>query len=716
MAETEVKVTVYRRGFIIDTITRPLRQLNGKPAVKYKRQLHDLVGGNAIHLDGPPPQAPAPPQVSKVVAKHPPPRSGWDPLQKAVIETRPEARLLVDAGPGTGKTAVACARVARLITQYDIQPTRIWLISFTRTAVREIRDRIAKALGDQEAAYAVRMATMDSHAWAIHSGFDEMAKIAGSYEKNIEDVLKLFRENDQVVEYLESVEHLIVDETQDVVGIRATLLTELVSRLSKSCGVTVFADEAQAIYGFADEDEGESGRDRQPPITEQLRKGGFGFEDRSLQQVFRTDSPNLLSLFTATRAKVLTPAPNPASKLEDIRKEVEALAHGEVPRIEEQGLEKAEDVLVLYRRRAEVLMASSFLNAQGVRHRIRMSGMPICIPPWVGACLGEHEGSTLTRTGFLALWKQRVVGTPCETLTADEAWEFLYRHAGKRENVVEMQRLRVVLARSQPPADFCSSELGTQGPIVGTIHASKGRESGTVHLMIPRGSAGKDTDCDAEARVVFVGATRARTRLMVGQSIRHYSTKLESSRIYSHKEGTATAQVEIGCDGDVSAQSAASISLYDTADEVRAVQERLLHLTTFPLKARAFCDREADFTYMLRTEEGGEFLGALTGHVNAELFNVAQVICSKSRGRRRPPSEIWHLHVVGVRTAVFPPNSPDAERMHAPWSTSGIVLVPVILGYMKLPFPYYWGRESHGHGQEDHPRAPRARSGGSTRR
>jgi superfamily I DNA/RNA helicase len=39
----------------------------------------------------------------------------WDKSQREVIDTPPEDRLLVGAGPGTGKTAVACARVSQLI-------------------------------------------------------------------------------------------------------------------------------------------------------------------------------------------------------------------------------------------------------------------------------------------------------------------------------------------------------------------------------------------------------------------------------------------------------------------------------------------------------------------------------------------------------------------------------------------------------------------------
>lgn len=65
----------------------------------------------------------------------------WDSAQIKVIEESVSSRILVSAGPGMGKTAVACARVAHMIEQ-GVPASGIWLISFTRTAVREIRDRI----------------------------------------------------------------------------------------------------------------------------------------------------------------------------------------------------------------------------------------------------------------------------------------------------------------------------------------------------------------------------------------------------------------------------------------------------------------------------------------------------------------------------------------------------------------------------------------------
>ena len=58
----------------------------------------------------------------------------WDLEQLEIIMEPPASWQLVAAGPGTGKTAVACQRVAYLVDE-GVPPSRILLVSFTRTAV-----------------------------------------------------------------------------------------------------------------------------------------------------------------------------------------------------------------------------------------------------------------------------------------------------------------------------------------------------------------------------------------------------------------------------------------------------------------------------------------------------------------------------------------------------------------------------------------------------
>ena len=53
--------------------------------------------------------------------------------------------------------------------------------------------------------------------------------------------------------------HVIIDEAQDITGIRLNLIDQIVQMLPISCGVTVFGDEAQVIYGFTSDEETEQG-------------------------------------------------------------------------------------------------------------------------------------------------------------------------------------------------------------------------------------------------------------------------------------------------------------------------------------------------------------------------------------------------------------------------------------------------------------------------
>lgn len=703
----QVEVSIFRRGREIKRVRRSLHHLDGKPVVKYKKQFWPLVNGAEVYLDEIAPTSDAHvadstgtyetdvPAEFQVV---PPALIEWDKSQRDVIDAPPEHRLQVSAGPGTGKTAVACARVSQLIDQGGLEPSRIWLISFTRTAIREIRDRIAAYLEDAAAAYAVKIATLDSLAWTVHSGFDEEAKILGTYEENIERVLDLIREDENVAEYLESLEHVVVDEAQDIVGIRADLIVELIRKLPSSCGVTVFADEAQAIYGFADDSEVQPGEIREPPLPAQIRRGAAGtFEECELTVVHRTHSPQLLTIFSDTRRKLLTADGETGNKLAEIRDEVIRLAHGEAPRVDDAALAELDDAFILYRRRCDVLLTSSILTQNGIPHRVRMSGLPVCLTPWIGATLSEHTDADLSRDRFIELWAGNLEGTSLATCKPDEAWAHLVRIAGRTQTLVNMRLLRQRLGRRQPPAELCHAELGLRGPIVGTIHASKGREADIVHLMLSD-TQHRTVDQDEEARVMFVGATRGRSRLLIGRGYRQGARRVETSgrayRLHT-KNNTPRAQFEVGRDGDIGADGLAGVRHFAGSGSVRAAQNRIRGFADETVSLVAESDRNAGFIYRLKEAGQGQCLAVLSQVVNTDLFTVANAIQARlGGGSRRPPDRIRHLHVHGVRSIVLPPDAPEGETLYEPLRTSGIMLAPLVLAYSTAFFPVVSGRRS----------------------
>lgn len=614
------------------------------------------------------------------------PPGDWDISQKAVILSPVGRRLIVDAGPGTGKTAVACARLGHLVEAGEVRPSQSWMISFTRTAIAEIRARLHSYIGD--AAFAVKVATVDAHAWAIHSGYDPAASLTGSYEENIERVIALVEGDDDVVDYLGNVEHLIVDEAQDLVGQRADLVEAIISRLDPSCGVTVFADEAQAIYGFS-EDEEHAGTERPAELLDRLRAStALHFEAAALDTIHRTSAKGLQSIFSDVRSAVLGGRGDGDGLFTRVRQSIASNADDDTLKPTELGLDTlATGSLVLFRTRSEALMASQFCK---VPHSLRLSCYGANLPPWIAICFHDWPGAFMGRDEFVARWASRVdPGVPPE-YGPDEAWGKLVRIGGSADGSLEMNRLRRVLARRSAPIELATPEFGLPGPVIGTIHASKGREADSVLLLAASNPVFESTEAEEEeTRILFVGSTRARLSLRIGKAIAYPGPRLGSGRCYRQVGGKASRKVmiEIGREEDFSPAGLVGNS-HSTSGEAFAAQEWLRRHAGVIMGFELHRDGDLDWNYRLRNPDDDATLAVLTRRFHDDFWEVARRVSDNAGSKMSPPPHVRHIQALGCRTLVVAADDPAIERLHAPWAQTGFLLAPRVASFATT---WLWG-------------------------
>lgn len=657
----QVEVRVLRGEEEVARILRPLHTTPSGPAVRFRRRLWRVTDAS-INIAGYPLDSEVDCGIDEEEAEAPA-FEAKEATQDEVIEAPAYARLLVDAGPGTGKTWVACNRVAHLIRE-GMAPGRIWIVSFTRTAVFEIRCRLAGALDDPALAAGVRIATLDSHAWAIQSGFSKDAALTGSHNDNIKATLAQIRTDEDVQEYLERVRHLVIDEAQDIVGIRAELITAMIDRVPLGCGVTVFADRAQAIYGWT-ESSG-SALAEGPPLIERLADRGF--EAKGLTVVHRTRQSGLLQIFTDVRQRVLDKKVPPDQREADVREQIRRLADADAGEASDLKLaDLAPGALILMRQRVDVISASSW--GQETPHRLRMSGLPARILPWIGELLWDYTERLMIRQEFDERWNHGVRTLPPDA--AEGAWNLMVESAGQSEDVIDIHRLRTLLGRSNPPSLFTSPDYGDGGPILGTVHASKGREADDVHLYLPPEDYSEDADIDEEIRVMFVGATRARSRLAVG-STGGAGAGNAGGRAWRKKPG-GRVQVEVGRYSDVDAAGLVGLSAFADADAASAAQNRI---RAAPVMSGLVAASKGDLQWRLSLEDPEKNrLCVLSEKVKNDLNAIGDACGTWG------PSFLPHIRSIGLRTIVLRPDDPALQLLHEPWGQSGIMFAPMLIGF-----------------------------------
>ncbi|WP_406466925.1 UvrD-helicase domain-containing protein [Streptomyces sp. NBC_01594] len=442
--------------------------------------------------------------------------------QRAVAEQPWDARVLVTAGAGAGKTHTLVRRLDALCGHEDpeeaLEAADILVLTFSRAAARELRERIAR---HGERARRVRAQTFDAWAYGVlvqaypdgewgAVGFDERIKAAiGAIEKGALEA------GDAVPPT-----HVVIDEVQDLLGDRRELVEALLDRYQDSCGFTLVGDAAQSVYGFQiddlDERAAETGR-----FLEWLR---CSFPDDlvelHLTENFRAVTPEArAALPCGPRLQQVADADEAATLYEELRDLLLAPANGLGDLTDPftlDGLRSFPDTCaILTRDNRQALVVSGLLHEHGVEHRLRRPLEDRPVPYWVAELLRRTEATGLTEDRFRSLLAE--IPLPYEP-KATVLWTILRRAArATGRNVLDLERLRRSVADGRFPDDAADPE--TTRIVVSTVHRAKGLEFDRVIVLAPPTVAElhkrykDESDLAAEARALYVAMTRARQDL-----------------------------------------------------------------------------------------------------------------------------------------------------------------------------------------------------------
>jgi superfamily I DNA/RNA helicase len=626
-----------------------------------------------------------------------------DVTQGVVAQAPVEARMLVLAGPGTGKTETVAKRLAHLLAS-GVKPGQFLVLSFSRSAVktltRRLEKHVEKAPEDLEELRHVAIRTFDS--WTFRMlrllGCTPGELLRESHDANIARLVEVLRSKEdskRALEHLQRIRHIVVDEFQDLGGVRGALVLELLRLLcppgKNGGGFTILGDEAQAIYGFARRNsESTEFADLSPSVLLKMIREGYPRELRTEELKTNHRATKKLAEVTHSLRAILSRDMPGEKKLDAMLKIIER-----IPAIDKELAADPDHgtAAVIARTNGEVIRAASKLSGKEVAPPaipviMRSPSQSDRVPAWIGATLGPMQGQSVTRSQFGKIYvhvfggarqgEAVAMSVPLEQI----AWDRLVRATGAERNAtsVDLGLLRERLGWADlVPDDDSVTDTGIH---VMTIHQSKGMEFSTVSVMEPgeRKPPESDEEATEEACVMFVAVSRAGNSLKRVPAGSTY-TPLRPWK-FNHDSRTRWGSwhhgwinMEIGIDGDVNSSSFVDTEVHGSAAAVKSVQDTLgrkailLRGHKVILCKHRLPGERIRFIYRIHLQKGKEpdlLLGEMNEQLTFDLLNRLH-----SNANRYPlPGRIYNLRISDVVTMSH--DGEPASSIAAPWSQSGL--------------------------------------------
>ena len=448
--------------------------------------------------------------------------------QKAVITADHRKRILVNAGPGTGKTWTLIERIKEFLNNEEVEPENIVVLCFSRAAVRVITERLK--LADKNRTINARwrsidIRTFDSFAtWLLanlrDAEDDELKELLPddddfenlNYEQRILRAKAIF-DNDKYKILADSWQHVIVDEVQDLVGPRAELVLAMLNDLPDSCGFTLLGDSCQAIYDYMSEDD--NNVISSSVFRKKLLENHSNISQVELTHNYRQND-SLTAFANPYRHAILEQnADIEANEAEAVNQKI-ASAFWDMDNLDRDSFEKyyaGKKTGILTRTNAQALLIAQKLLGKNIKHLLRSPNTNVPLASWIYQVLTQLSTAAIaTQESFIAMFSKLY---PNQAENAQAYWDAVI--STQDDNTLTAYSvenlLKGILYKAKDMLLFQEPEDADCNIFVSNVHRSKGLEYDNVVVLSDLLTNGVEEKNHLEHKIAYVAITRAKDEI-----------------------------------------------------------------------------------------------------------------------------------------------------------------------------------------------------------
>lgn len=480
--------------------------------------------------------------------------------QGEIIEADLNESFLVNAGPGTGKTYTLIHKINHLImlgededSDFDIDSGNIYVLSFTRAAVKEIQERLVKAnkiYGIQSSVNNVNLRTFDSFIYylinrakeiytdiSINTSFD-------SYLKSRETAIEILKKHPDILKTFE-MKYFIVDEIQDLTNSLAHFVLEILFACKKqNIPFSLFGDTCQAIYDYNKE------KDLQMTSSEFYKKAKDLFDNNKNFVELKGNkrqSEYLTELSIDYREAILK------EDIDKLKKELRYIGNGidtrSVNDMKDYDQKDFSSAAILTRSNGQAFDYASKLRLNGIPYVLDSKNQNIknnfVYAPWIAKVFYDYKNEKMYLDDFENIVYNKGIEIPEINYNENgkNSIKIFWEYLTKSTNELVVKDFLNELYTHKFNNQVTKFIPRTAKMKVSTIHRAKGREFDQVYVVRDfyndvTGLSGDKRNPENridEHRVMYVALTRPKTKLSLislEQSSKSYKIKDESIEVW----------------------------------------------------------------------------------------------------------------------------------------------------------------------------------------